>query len=126
MCFNVVITSPTSFFETLFSSYVPARSWHCSFCSFDSLLLLAVLFCLLLDYALLSLCSVERDSRRTSARRRPASFVDFSSSLALLAVMLSLFSVFWRRFLQLYLVVVYCSKIRLLHLQRHYSARATS
>ena len=36
-----------------------------------------------------------------------ASFVDFSSSLALLAVMLSLFSVFWRRFLQLHLVVVY-------------------
>ena len=52
-----------------------------------------------------------------------ASFVHFSSSLA---VMLSLFSVFWRRFLQLYLVVVHCSEVRLIHLRRHYSACATS
>ena len=50
-----------------------------------------------------------------------ASFIDFFSSLALLAVMLSLFSVFWRRFLQLYRVLVYCSEVRLLHLQRHCS-----
>ena len=52
-----------------------------------------------------------------------ASFVHFSSSLA---VMLSLFSVFWRRFLQLYLVLVHCSEVRLMHLRCHYSACATS
>ena len=56
-----------------------------------------------------------------SCKSGVASFVDFFSSLALLAVMLSLFSVFWRRFLQLYLVVVYCSEVRLLCLQRHYA-----
>ena len=55
-----------------------------------------------------------------------ASFVDFFSPLALLAVMLSLFSVFWRRFLQLYFVVVFCSEVRLLHLQRPYSTCVTS
>ena len=55
-----------------------------------------------------------------------AFFVDFVSSLALLAVMLSLFSVFWRRFLQLYLVVVHCTEVRLLHLQRRHSTCVTS
>ena len=43
----------TSFFETLFSSYVSACSWHCSFCSFDSLLLLGMLFWPAVGYALL-------------------------------------------------------------------------
>ena len=55
-----------------------------------------------------------------------ASFVNFFSSLALLAVILSLFSVFWRRLLQHYFVVVYCSEVRLLHLQRHHSTCVTS
>ena len=40
-----------------------------------------------------------------------AAFVDFSSSLALLVVMLSLFSVFWRCLLQHYFVVIYCSEV---------------
>ena len=51
-----------------------------------------------------------------------ASFVDFFSSLSLLVVMLSLFSVFWRPLLQHYVVVVYCSDVRLRHLQHHNSA----
>ena len=51
-----------------------------------------------------------------------ASFVDFVSSLALLAVMLSLFSVFWRRLLQHYLVVAYCCEVRPLHLWELWSA----
>ena len=55
-----------------------------------------------------------------------ASFVDFFSPLTLLAVVLSMFSVFWRRLLQHYFVVVYCSEVRLKHLQRHYSTCATS
>ena len=43
------------------------------------------------------------------------------SPLALLAVVVSLFSVFWRRLLlQRYFVVVYCSEVRLTHLQRHF------
>ena len=41
-----------------------------------------------------------------------ASFVDFFSSMALLAVVLSLFSVFWRRLLQHNFVVIYCSEVR--------------
>ena len=93
-------------------------------------LLLAILFChfvplsetvvdLLLVVPVLRLCAPFRQSG-------VASFVDFSSSLALLAVMLSLFSLFWRRLLQHYLVVVICSEVRLKHLQRHYSACATS
>ena len=39
-----------------------------------------------------------------------ASFIDFFSSLALLAATPSLFCVFWRRLLQQYFVVVYCSR----------------
>ena len=50
-----------------------------------------------------------------------ASFVNFFSSLALLAVILSLFPVFWRRLLQHYFVVVYCSEVDLLHLQPRFS-----
>ena len=40
----VLVIGPASFFETLFSSCVSACSWHCSFGSFDSLLLLGTLF----------------------------------------------------------------------------------
>ena len=85
-------------------------------------LLLAVLFCLLLamlcchfvplSEILVDLPLVVVQVLRLCApfwQSGVASFVDFSSSLALLAVMLSQFSVFWRRFLQLHLVVVYCS-----------------
>ena len=91
-------------------------------------LLLAMLFChfvplseilvdlLLVVVQVLCICAPLRQSGF-------ASFVDFFSSQALLAVTLSLFSVFWRR---LYFVVVYCSEVRLGHLQRHYSACATS
>ena len=105
--------------------------WVCSSRLCSSRLLLAMLFChfvplseilvdlLLVVVQVLRLCAPFRQSG-------VASFVDFSSSLALLAVMLSLFSVFWRRFLQHCLVVVYCSEVRLMHLQRHYSACATS
>ena len=74
---------------------------------------------LLVVVHVLRLCAPSRQSGVTS-------LVDFSTSLALLAVMLSLFSVFWRRILQLYLVIVYCSEVRLMHLQRHCSACATS
>ena len=106
--------------------------WVCS-----SRLLLAVLFCvltrlchfvqlseLLLDLLLvvvqvLRLCDPFRQSG-------VASFVDFFSPLALLAVVLSLFSVFWRPLLQHYFVAVYCSEVRLKHLQRHHSVCATS
>ena len=55
-----------------------------------------------------------------------ASFVNFFSPRALLAVVLSLFSVFFRRLLQHSFVVVYCSEVRLRHLQLHYSVCATS
>ena len=100
-------------------------------------LLLAVLFCvktrlchfiqlseflvdlLLVVIQVLRLCAPVRQSG-------VASFVDFFSPLALLAVGLSLFSVFWRRLLQHYFVVVYCSQVRLWHLQRHFSVCATS
>ena len=99
--------------------------WLCS-----SRLLLAMLFCLfvLLSEILVDLLLVVVQVLRLCAPFRQsgvASFVDFVSSLALLAVMLSLFSVFWRRFLQHYLVVVYCSEVRLLHLQRHQSTCVT-
>ena len=92
---------------------------------------LALLFChfvplseilvdlLLVVVQVLRLCAPFRQSG-------VASFVDFSSILALLAVMMSLFSVCWRRFLQHYLVEVYCSEVRLVHLQRHCSDCATS
>ena len=53
-------------------------------------------------------------------------FLLFFSPLALVAVMLSLFSVFWRRLLQHYFVVVYCSEVRLKHIQRHYSTCVTA
>ena len=43
---------PTSFFDSLFYSSVSACSWQCSFCSFDSRLLLVVLF-----FACCCLCS---------------------------------------------------------------------
>ena len=164
-----LVIGPTSFFETLFSSYVSACSWHCSFCSFDSRLLLGMLFspavgcaplacCWLCSSRLLLavlfspavgsvllaccwLCSsrlllavpfspavgrallmavlfchfitlseilvdlllvVLQDLRLCAPFRQSgfASFVDFFSSLALLAVMLPLFSVLWRRLLQ--------------------------
>ena len=83
-------------------------------------LLLAMIFChfvplsqilvdLLVVVQVLRLCAPVRQSGY-------ASFVDFFESLALLAVMMSLFSVFWRRFLQLHLVVVYCSEVRLMPL----------
>ena len=111
-----------------------ACCWLCS-----SRLLLAVLCCLQLamlfchfvqlSEILVDLLLVVDQVLRLCAPFRQsgvASFVDFSSSLALLAVMLSPFSVFWRRFLQIYLVVVYCAEVRLMHLQRHHSACATS
>ena len=80
--------------------------WLCS-----SRLLLAMFFChfvqlseilvdlLLVVVQILRLCAPFRQSGF-------ASFVDFFSSLALLAVILSLFSVFWRRLLQHYFVMV--------------------
>ena len=132
-----LVIGPTSFFETVFSSYVSACSWHCSFCFFDSPLLLGVLllpamfFCLLLamlfclfvplSEILVDLLVVVQVLRLCAPFRQcgVASFADFFSPLTLLAVMVSLFSLFWRRFLQLYLVVVYCSENRLLHLPRH-------
>ena len=100
-------------------------------------LLLAVLFCVLtrlchfvqLSELLVDLLLVVVQVLRLCAPFRQsgvASFVDFFSPLALLAVVLSLFSVFWRRLLQHYFVVVYCSEVRLKHLQRHYSVCATS
>ena len=90
-----------------------------------------MLFChfVQLSEILLGLLLVVVQVLRLSAPFRQsglASFVDFVSSLALLAVMLSLFSVFWRRLLQHYFVVVYCAEDRLLHLQRHYSTCVTS
>ena len=100
-----LLTGPTCVFEALFSSYVSACSSHCSFCSFDSLLLLAVLFChfvqlseilvelLLVVVQILHLCAPSRQSGF-------ASFVDFFSPLTFWAVVLSLCSVFWRRHLQ--------------------------
>ena len=101
--------------------------WVCS-----SRLLLAVLFLpldtslslrsadlLLVVVQVLRFCAPFRQSGS-------ASFVNFFSSLALLAVMLSVLSVFWRRLLQHYIAEVYCSEIRLLHLQRHYSVCASS
>ena len=96
-----------------------ACCWQCS-----SRLLLAMLFCdfvplseilvdlLLVVVKVLRLCAPFRQSDF-------ASFVDFFSSLGLLAVMLSLFSVFWRRLLQHYFVVVSCFNFRLKHLQCH-------
>ena len=96
---------------------------------FDFPLLLGMLFspavgCALLDLLLvvvqvLRLCDPFRQSC-------VASFVDFFSPLALVAVFLSLFSVFWRRLLQHYYVAAYCSEVRLRHLQRHHSVCATS
>ena len=86
-------------------------------------LLLAVLFCLLLatffchfvqmSEILVDLLLVVVQVLRLCAPFRQsgfASFVDFVSSLALLAVMLSLYCVFWRRLLKHYFVVVYCSE----------------
>ena len=54
-----LVVGPTSFFEKLFSSHVSACSWHCSFCSFDSFLLLGMLFspadgCALFPFCLLA------------------------------------------------------------------------
>ena len=103
-----------------------------SFC-----LLLAVLFCLLtslchfvqLSELLVDLLLVVVQVLRLCAPFRQsgsASVVDFFSPLALLAVVLSLFSVFWRRLLQHYFVVVYCSEVRLKYLQRHLSVCAAS
>ena len=48
-----LVIGPTSLFEKLFSSYVSACSWHCSVCSIDFHLLLAVLFSAALGCALL-------------------------------------------------------------------------
>ena len=90
-------------------------------------LLLTVLFChfvqlseILVDLPLvvvqvLRLCAPFRQSGF-------ASFVDLFSPLTLLAVVLSLFSVFWRRLLQHHFVAVHCSEVRLRHLQRRHSA----
>ena len=113
----------------LFLSFSPAVEYVllacCWLCS--SRLLFAVLFChfvqlseilvdlLLVVVQVLRLCAPFRQSGF-------ASFVDFFSPLALLAVVLSLFFAFWRRLLQHYFVVVYCSDVRLKHLQRHNSA----
>ena len=102
-----LVMSPTSFFETLFSAHSsrPASGtalslllilpscWVCI-----SRLLLFSLSEILVDLLpvvvqVLRLCAPFRQSGF-------ASFIDFFSSLALLAVMLSLFSVFWRRLLQ--------------------------
>ena len=55
----VLVIGLSSFFETLFSSHVSACSWHCSFCSLYSHLLLGVLFSPAVECALLSLCSAE-------------------------------------------------------------------
>ena len=102
-------------------------------------LLLGILFCLLLG---MFFCHLVQQSEiladlplvvvqvlRLCAPFRQSGFasvVDFPPPLALLAVVLSLFSVFWRRLLQHYFVVVYCSEVPLKHLQRHYSVCATS
>ena len=93
----------------LFGSLDFPFCWVCS-----SRLLFAVLFCVLTRSAV------------WASRRSSASFGDFFSPLALLAVVLSLFPVFLRRLLQHHFVVVYCSEIRLNHLQRHNSVCATS
>ena len=115
-----LVIGPTPFFETLFSSFVSACNWHCSFCSLESplllglcssRLLLAALFCVLtrlchfvqLSELLVDLLLVVVQFLRLCApflQSGFASFVDFYSSLALLAVMLSLFCVFRRRLLQ--------------------------
>ena len=145
-----------SFFSDLYqfaappvvSVSLPFRLGSCTLLSVLFCLLLAVLFCLLLamlfclllamlfclfvplSEVLVDLLLVVVEVLRLCAPFRQsgfASFVDFFSSLALLAVMLSLFSVFWCRFLQLYLlVVVYCSEVRLLHLQCQSSTCVTS
>ena len=93
--------------------------WVCS-----SSLLLAVLFCVLLfcghchfvqlSELLIDLLLVVVQVLRFCALFRQsgfASFVNFFSSLALLAVILSLFSVFWYRLLQHYFVAVYDSVV---------------
>ena len=51
-----------------------------------------------------------------------STFVNFFSSLALLAVILSLFAVFWYRFLQHHFAAVYDSVVRFRHLQHHFPA----
>ena len=43
-----LVIGQISFFDTVFSSYVSACNWHCSFCSFDAPLLLGMLLYLLL------------------------------------------------------------------------------
>ena len=142
-CYNVLMTFSRSFSLVIgptSSSCASACNWHCAFCSFGSLLLLGLLCspavgCALLrlDSSLL-LCSADlllvvvQVLRFCVPFRQSgfASFVNFFSSLTLLAVVLSLFSVFWRRLLQHYRVAVYCSEVRLLHVQRHYSTCVTS
>ena len=115
-------------FALLLLFFVFACCWPCS-----SRLLLAMLFrsltrlcrfdqlseifldLLLVVVQVLRLCAPSRQSAF-------ASFVVFFSPLTLPSVVLSLFSVFWRHLLQNYIVVVDCSKVRLKHLQCHYSA----
>ena len=80
-----------------------ACCWLCSFGSFDFPLLVGMLF---------------------SRSSYPCCFLPLTTDSR--AVVLSLFAVFWRRLLQHYFVVAYCSEVRLMHLQRHYSACATS
>ena len=145
---------------------VSACSWHCSFCSFDSFLLLGTLFSPAVGCALLASCWLCSSRQLLAVLFLPAvgyallpavgfchfvqlseilvdlllvvvqvlrlcapfrlsgfaSLFDFFSPPALLAVVLSLFSVFWRRLLQHYFVVVHFSEVRLKHLQRHNSA----
>ena len=103
-----------------------ACCWLCS-----SRLLLAVLFCVLtrlchfvqLSEILVDLLLVVVQVLRLCAPFRQSGFASFFDFVA---VILSLFSVFWRRLHQHYSVVVYCSEVRLKHLQRHYSVCATS
>ena len=137
-------------FSLLLAMLLTALCWLCSFGSFDfslllgmffsptvgyahDWLLLAVLFCVLtrlcLFVQLSELLLVVVQTLRICAPFRQtgvASFVDFFSPLALLAVVLSLSSVFWHRLLQHYIVVAYCSEVRLKHSQRPYSVCATS
>ena len=106
-------------FSTVAGYALFACCWLCS-----SGLLLAMLFChfvplseilvdlLLVVVQVLRLCAPFRQSGF-------AFFVDVFSSLGPL-------SVFWRRLLQHHFVVSYCSEVRFRHLQRHYSACATS
>ena len=138
---------PNSLFETLFSSYVSACSWHCSFCSFDSHLqmgmlfsparwlcssacLLAMLCCLLLamlseilvDLLLVVVVQVLRH-RAPFRQSGFASFVDFffitGSSGCDACCLCSLSSGVASSSTTLWLFTA--PKFALKHLQRHYS-----